>query len=198
MKVPHVIRLVNYVHVPRSVVKFSRRNVSRPRPVHMSILSWRVPSRATHHGPCDTPLPGRRNNMENVVTACKRVITKRAVKCSTKRDLNCNVNRNTLNSDLFATQSPLSRMPPVVEKIPVYQLNHARSEKLKKRWEFQRAYQKGSKYWNRYFVIYVFHNHCNNLRLGITASRKSEKAFSGIGSNGSFGSVSAVTPTHKD
>ena len=27
MKVPHVIRLVNYVHVPRSVVKFSRRNV---------------------------------------------------------------------------------------------------------------------------------------------------------------------------
>ena len=27
IKVPHVIRLVNYVHVPRSVVKFSRRNV---------------------------------------------------------------------------------------------------------------------------------------------------------------------------
>ena len=27
VKVPHVIRLVNYVHVPRSVVKFSRRNV---------------------------------------------------------------------------------------------------------------------------------------------------------------------------
>ena len=26
-KVPHVIRLVNYVHVPRSVVKFSRKNV---------------------------------------------------------------------------------------------------------------------------------------------------------------------------
>ena len=27
IKAPHVIRLVRYVHVPRSVVKFSRRNV---------------------------------------------------------------------------------------------------------------------------------------------------------------------------
>ena len=49
-------------------------------------------------------------------------------------------------------------------------------KKLKKRWEFQRAYQKGSKYWNRYFVIYVFHNHFNNLRLGITVSKKVGKS----------------------
>ena len=49
-------------------------------------------------------------------------------------------------------------------------------KKLKKRWEFQRAYQKGSKYWNRYFVIYVFHTHFDNLRLGITVSKKVGKS----------------------
>ena len=49
-------------------------------------------------------------------------------------------------------------------------------EKLKKRWEFQRAYQKGSKYWNRYFVIYVLHTRFNYLRLGITASKKVGKS----------------------
>ena len=48
--------------------------------------------------------------------------------------------------------------------------------KLKKRWEFQRAYQKGSKYWNRYFVIYVLHTRFNYLRLGITASKKVGKS----------------------
>lgn len=49
-------------------------------------------------------------------------------------------------------------------------------EKLKKSWEFQRAYQKGNKYWNRYFVIYVLHNHFNHLRLGITVSKKVGKS----------------------
>ena len=49
-------------------------------------------------------------------------------------------------------------------------------EKLKKRWEFQRAYQKGNKYWNRYFVIYVLHTRFNYLRLGITASKKVGKS----------------------
>ena len=49
-------------------------------------------------------------------------------------------------------------------------------EKLKKSWEFQRAYQKGSKYWNRYFVIYVLQNHFNHLRLGITVSKKVGKS----------------------
>ena len=49
-------------------------------------------------------------------------------------------------------------------------------EKLKKRWEFQRAYQKGRKYWNRCFVIYVFHTHFSNLRLGITVSKKVGKS----------------------
>ena len=49
-------------------------------------------------------------------------------------------------------------------------------EKLKKSWEFQRAYQKGRKYWNRYFVIYVLHNRFNHLRLGITVSKKVGKS----------------------
>ena len=49
-------------------------------------------------------------------------------------------------------------------------------KKLKKRWEFQRTYQKGSKYWDRYFVIYVFHTHFNSLRLGITVSKKVGKS----------------------
>lgn len=49
-------------------------------------------------------------------------------------------------------------------------------EKLKKRWEFQRAYQKGSKYWNRYFVIYVLHTRSDRVRLGITVSKKVGKS----------------------
>lgn len=49
-------------------------------------------------------------------------------------------------------------------------------KKLKKRSEFQRAYQKGNKYWNRYFVIYVLHTHFDHLRLGITVSKKVGKS----------------------
>ena len=63
-------------------------------------------------------------------------------------------------------------VPPVVEEISVYQLIMQDPEKLKKHWEFQRAYQKGNKYWNRYFVIYVRRTHLNSLRLGITVSKK--------------------------
>ena len=49
-------------------------------------------------------------------------------------------------------------------------------KKLKKRSEFQRIYQKGSKRWNRYFVIYVLHTHFDDLRLGITVSKKVGKS----------------------
>ena len=49
-------------------------------------------------------------------------------------------------------------------------------EKLKKRWEFHRAYQKGRKYWNRYFVIYVLRTGFNGTRLGITVSKKVGKS----------------------
>ena len=44
--------------------------------------------------------------------------------------------------------------------------------KLKKRSEFQRAYQDGGKYWNRYFVIYVRPTSFKHSRLGITVSKK--------------------------
>ena len=49
-------------------------------------------------------------------------------------------------------------------------------EKLKNSWEFQRAYRKGTKYWNRYFVIYIRYNRSNHLRLGITVSKKVGKS----------------------
>ena len=49
-------------------------------------------------------------------------------------------------------------------------------EKLKKRWEFQRAYQNGRKYWNRNFVIYVLNTDTKRLRLGITVSKKTGKS----------------------
>jgi ribonuclease P protein component len=45
-------------------------------------------------------------------------------------------------------------------------------ERLKKTWEFQRAYQKGKKYWNPHFVIYVYRTQLSQPRLGITASKK--------------------------
>lgn len=45
-------------------------------------------------------------------------------------------------------------------------------ERLKRRWEFQRGYKKGRKYWNRDFVVYVYRNAFDNTRLGVTASKK--------------------------
>lgn len=49
-------------------------------------------------------------------------------------------------------------------------------KKLKKRSEFQGAYQTGNKYWNRYFVIYVRQTGFENSRLGITVSKKVGKS----------------------
>ncbi len=49
-------------------------------------------------------------------------------------------------------------------------------DKLKKRSEFQRAYQNGRKYWNRNFVIYVLKTDFNALRFGITVSKKTGKS----------------------
>jgi ribonuclease P protein component len=45
-------------------------------------------------------------------------------------------------------------------------------ERLTRRWEFQRGYKRGKKYWNRCFVVYVSHNSLNVVRLGITTSKK--------------------------
>ena len=49
-------------------------------------------------------------------------------------------------------------------------------EKVKKKWEFQRAYKKGRKYLNHCFVVYVYPNKLNSARLGITASKKMGKS----------------------
>ena len=58
-----------------------------------------------------------------------------------------------------------------------YNMAHAlHPERLKKRWEFQRGYRKGRKYWNREFVVYVYENTSNSTRLGITASKKIGKS----------------------
>jgi ribonuclease P protein component len=45
-------------------------------------------------------------------------------------------------------------------------------ERLTQRWEFQRGYKKGEKYWNRHLVIYVFRQSLYSTRLGITVSKK--------------------------
>lgn len=45
-------------------------------------------------------------------------------------------------------------------------------ERLKKSWEFQRAYKKGKKYWDTYFVIYVYRTQLSQPRLGVTVSKK--------------------------
>lgn len=45
-------------------------------------------------------------------------------------------------------------------------------ERLKKSWEFRRAYQNGKKYWDAYFVIYVYRTEFSQSRLGITVSKK--------------------------
>ena len=49
-------------------------------------------------------------------------------------------------------------------------------ERLKKSWEFQRAYKKGKKYWDAYFVIYVYNTQLRQPRLGITVSKKVGKS----------------------
>ncbi|RKU17140.1 ribonuclease P protein component [Candidatus Poribacteria bacterium] len=45
-------------------------------------------------------------------------------------------------------------------------------ERLKKSWEFQRAYKKGRKNWSPHFVIYVYRTGFSQSRLGITVSKK--------------------------
>ena len=49
-------------------------------------------------------------------------------------------------------------------------------DKLKKKWEFSRAYEKGKRYWNNTFTIYVVPNHTDKTRLGVTVSKKVGKS----------------------
>ena len=46
------------------------------------------------------------------------------------------------------------------------------SESLKKNWDFQRVYQTGRSYANRYLVMYVRKNGTEYNRLGISVSKK--------------------------
>jgi ribonuclease P protein component len=43
---------------------------------------------------------------------------------------------------------------------------------LKRRWQFRRAYDRGRKYWDRVFVIYVLPNGLDENRLGVTVTKK--------------------------
>lgn len=77
MKVPLVIRLANYVHIPRCVVKFSRKNV-------LARDQYTCQYCHTHFSPAmltiDHVIPrskGGTTGWENVVTACKKCNTRK-------------------------------------------------------------------------------------------------------------------------
>ena len=46
------------------------------------------------------------------------------------------------------------------------------SESLRKNWDFQLVYKKGTSYANRYLVMYVWKNQLNINRIGISVSKK--------------------------
>ncbi|HEX30702.1 TPA: ribonuclease P protein component [Candidatus Poribacteria bacterium] len=47
---------------------------------------------------------------------------------------------------------------------------------LRRRWQFERVYKEGKKFWNEVFVIYVLPNGLNENRLGIAVTKKLGKA----------------------
>ncbi len=77
MPVPHVIRLVHYVHVPRSVVKFSRKNVLVRDRYRCQYCQQESPTALLT---LDHVIPlsrGGTTTWENVVTACKKCNNKK-------------------------------------------------------------------------------------------------------------------------
>lgn len=48
--------------------------------------------------------------------------------------------------------------------------------RLTRRWEFNRVYKHGQKYWNYGFVLYVYRNNGENTRVGLTVSKKVGKS----------------------
>ena len=46
------------------------------------------------------------------------------------------------------------------------------SESLRKNWDFQLVYKKGTSYANRYLVMYVLKNQLNRNSIGISVSKK--------------------------
>jgi 5-methylcytosine-specific restriction endonuclease McrA len=93
MKIPLVIRLVNYVQIPRCVVRFSRKNVFiRDRYTCQYCQQRFHPPMLT----LDHVLPRSRGGAtvwENVATACK--------KCNTKKG-----NRTPVEAKMFPKRSP--------------------------------------------------------------------------------------------
>ena len=105
VKVPHVIRLVNYVHVPRSVVKFSRKNVL-VRDQHTCQYCRKEFSAGMLTLDHVIPLSrGGKTTWENVVAACKR--------CNNKKG----------NQMLYETQFTLERLPKTPSILTYLQLN---------------------------------------------------------------------------
>jgi len=105
MQVPHVIRLVNYVHVPRSVVKFSRRNVLVRDQYKCQYCDQEFPTSLLT---LDHVLPlsrGGKTTWENVVTACK--------KCNNKKG----------NQMLYEAQMRPKRQPKTPSILTYLQLN---------------------------------------------------------------------------
>ena len=47
---------------------------------------------------------------------------------------------------------------------------------LKNKWEFERVYKNGKRYWNKIFVMYIMPNKINMTRLGLTVSKKVGKS----------------------
>lgn len=77
MQVPHVIRLVKYVNVPRSVVKFSRKNVLVRDRHRCQYCRQEFPTALLT---LDHVIPlsrGGTTTWENVVTACKKCNNKK-------------------------------------------------------------------------------------------------------------------------
>jgi 5-methylcytosine-specific restriction endonuclease McrA len=93
MRIPLVIRLVHYVHIPRCVVKFSRKNVFiRDQYICQYCQTQFHPPMLT----LDHVLPRSRGGgtvWDNVVTACK--------KCNTKKG-----NRTPREARMFPKRNP--------------------------------------------------------------------------------------------
>ncbi len=49
-------------------------------------------------------------------------------------------------------------------------------EKLKRSWQFEKVYKNGNKYISEPFIIYVLPNGTENVRIGLTVTRKVGKS----------------------
>ncbi len=47
-----------------------------------------------------------------------------------------------------------------------------KENRLKKNTEFRKVYKQGKNYWNRNLILYVRRNHTDNVRIGISITKK--------------------------